>query len=100
MSKTLVVGLVSDSRSQPNWPSSREMRGLGAQTLAIGEAKASLDGQADTVIAFQSGLPEPAYNLLYMPVLQSLAFHRASSKHLDCDNPRHLSAYITLPDLG
>ena len=96
---TLVVGLVSEQAAQAELAVLKDMSALGGQTLAIGESAAALAPGADSVIAFESGLPPSAHDLLYMPPLQSLAFHRAMSKELDCDNPRNLVAFVTLPDI-
>jgi glucosamine--fructose-6-phosphate aminotransferase (isomerizing) len=97
---TLVVGLISEQAATAELAVLREMRALGAQTVALGEATAVLEGNADTIIAFESGLPAAARDVLYMPFLQSLAFHRAMSKGLDCDNPRNLVAFVKLPKLA
>lgn len=98
--QTLVVGLISEKAAEAELAVLREMRQLGARTLAIGESAAKLAGTADTIVAFDSGLPAEARDLLYLPAAQALAFHQAASKGVDCDNPRNLVAYVTLPDLG
>ena len=87
-SSALVIGLLS----QTNFPSEaavlREMQSLGARTLSIGESA--------TDIAFASQLPAPVRNVLYLPVLQLMAYYRALSKNLDPDHPHNLEAVVKL----
>jgi competence protein ComEC len=65
-----------------------------ARTLAL--APAQRDVQATQVVRLPAGLPWWACPVLYLPTLQLLAYHRAASKGLDPDNPRHLDAVVTL----
>jgi glucosamine--fructose-6-phosphate aminotransferase (isomerizing) len=85
---SLVVGLLSDEARAHEAAVLDEMRGLGAHTLSLGEA--------DTDVAFASGLPAPIRNVLYLPVLQLMAYHRARAKGLDPDRPTHLDAVVRL----
>ncbi len=85
---TLVVGMLSDKARAHEGAVLEEMRGLGARTLALGET--------GTDVAFRSGLPAAIRNVLYLPVLQLMAFHRARAKGLDPDRPAHLDAVVTL----
>jgi glucosamine--fructose-6-phosphate aminotransferase (isomerizing) len=55
-------------------------------------------GESDADVAFESQLPEEVRNVLYLPVLQLMAYYRAQAKGLDPDNPRNLSAVIYLDD--
>jgi len=43
-----------------------------------------------------SGLPEADRLVLYLPVLQLIAYHRSIAKGLDPDQPRNLTAAILL----
>jgi glucosamine--fructose-6-phosphate aminotransferase (isomerizing) len=65
-----------------------KMRGLGARTLSLGETEAD--------VAFASRLPAAVRNVLYLPVLQLMAYHRARAKGLDPDKPAHLDAVVVL----
>jgi glutamine---fructose-6-phosphate transaminase (isomerizing) len=47
-------------------------------------------------VAFKSGIPESVRSVLYLPVLQLMAFYRSLAKGLNPDNPRNLSAVIKL----
>ncbi|MBI4758103.1 MAG: SIS domain-containing protein [Chloroflexi bacterium] len=69
---TLVVGLVSEKAADYELAVLREIRNLGGQTLAIGEDASLLKASADLFLAFESGLPAPARDLLYVPPLQLL----------------------------
>lgn len=84
----LVIGLLSDTNRVPEAAVLQEVQQLGGQTLTLGEA--------DTNIAFNSHLPEPIRNVLYLPVLQLLAFYRALAKGLNPDRPHNLEAVVKL----
>jgi glucosamine--fructose-6-phosphate aminotransferase (isomerizing) len=84
----LVIGLLSDEARAQESAVLDEMRALGARTLALAE------GGAD--VAFASGLPAAIRNVLYLPVLQLMAYHRAQAKGLDPDRPANLDAVVKL----
>jgi glucosamine--fructose-6-phosphate aminotransferase (isomerizing) len=87
-STSLVVGLLSEQARAHEAAVLEEMCGLGARTLSLGEDEAD--------VPFASGLPAPVRNVLYLPVLQLLAYHRAVAKGLDPDKPTHLDAVVIL----
>ncbi|MCD6289986.1 MAG: SIS domain-containing protein [Anaerolineae bacterium] len=94
---TLVVGMVSDSTREQEVAVLREMRGLGARVLAIAEDGGSNDlGGADYVVPLRSGLPETARGVLYLPLLQLMAYHRSMAKGLNPDRPQNLDAVVYL----
>jgi glucosamine--fructose-6-phosphate aminotransferase (isomerizing) len=84
----LVSGLLSDSNRRHEAAVLDEMRLLGGQTLSLSES--------ETDIAFASGVPEAARNVLYLPVLQLMAYHRAIAKGLNPDEPTNLDAVVKL----
>jgi glucosamine--fructose-6-phosphate aminotransferase (isomerizing) len=91
---TLIVGLVSGYAQAEEERVLREMAGLGAQVIVLGERVSPIgDGPA---LSFQSGLPDELQDVLYLPPLQLLAFERALAKGLDPDLPRHLEAVVVL----
>lgn len=90
---TVVVGLLSESNFPHEWAVLEEMRNLGAKVLALAERGEKVNVQ------FHSQLPEIAYGVLYLPVLQLMAYHRALAKGLDPDRPTHLSAVVELDTL-
>ncbi len=95
--RTLVIGMVSDSVREHEVAVLREMRGLGARVLAIAEDGTSDElGGAEFVVTLRSGLPETARGVLYLPLLQLMAYHRSMAKGLDPDRPQNLDAVVYL----
>ena len=93
---TLVIGLLSDSALSHEQAVLKQMRRQGARTLSISE-----DGLAEAQfhIALQSGIPETARAILYLPVLQLLAYYRALRNGQNPDQPANLEAVVTLDSL-
>lgn len=87
-STTLVIGLLSTLNHPHEAAVLQAARALGASTLALGEAGPD--------VIFASNLPEPARNVLYLPVLQLLAYYRAVAKGLNPDRPKNLEAVVKL----
>jgi glucosamine--fructose-6-phosphate aminotransferase (isomerizing) len=85
---TLVIGLVSAANHDLESSVLADMNNLGGQVLEIGE-----NGRD---VAFESGLPEEVYNILYLPTLQVLAFERSLAKGLNPDRPHNLEAVVRL----
>ncbi len=94
---TLVIALLSDSAMSYEVPLLAELRGYGAQVLALVErgSKEELGG-VDYVIPLHSGLSELARGLLFMPPLQLLGYYRAMAKGVDPDRPAHLDPVVRL----
>lgn len=84
----LVIGLLSEANRRYEAAVLRDVQRLDGQTLTLGET--------DTDVAFESGLPEPVRNVLYLPVLQLLACHRSLTKGLNPDRPNNLEAVVKL----
>ena len=84
----LVIGLLSDANRAHENTVLSEMRALGAKTLSLGES--------GTDVAFCSEIPEAARNVLYLPVLQLMAYYRAMAKDLNPDQPTNLDAVVKL----
>lgn len=94
---TLVVGLVSDSAQGHELAVLKEAKELGARTLALAESKKQADfGDIDYLVCFDSNLSELARGVLYLPVLQLLAYYKAMAKGLDPDRPMHLEPVVRL----
>ncbi len=85
-----IIGLRSSVNARHEQKVLDEMAALGGEVLSLGESDADVN--------FNSGLPEEIRNVLYLPVLQLMAYHRAMAKGLDPDNPRNLSAVIHLDE--
>lgn len=85
---TAVIGLLSDSNRKHEQRVLEEVEGLGAKILSLAEEEAS--------VRFQSGLPEALRGVLYLPVLQSMAYYRSLAKGLNPDRPLNLSTVVML----
>ena len=86
--KAVVVGLVSESNFNHEKAVLNEMQAFGGKTVALGESGVD--------IAFDSGIPEGVRGVLYLPVVQLMAFYRSLAKGLNPDRPNNLSAVINL----
>jgi glucosamine--fructose-6-phosphate aminotransferase (isomerizing) len=86
--KAVVVGLLSESNSSHERAVLNEMQTLGGKTVALAES--------DADISFESQIPESARGVLYLPVLQLMAFYRSLAKGLNPDRPKNLTAVVQL----
>ena len=86
--KAIVVGLVSDANFRHEIAVLNEMQTLGGEIVALGESNVN--------IAFKSGVHESVRTVLYLPVLQLMAFYRSLAKDLNPDRPTNLSAVVKL----
>jgi glutamine---fructose-6-phosphate transaminase (isomerizing) len=86
--KTIVVGLVSESNFNHEKAVLNEMQALGGTTVALGESGVD--------IAFKSNIHESVRGVLYLPVLQLIAFYRSLAKGLNPDRPNNLEAVVKL----
>lgn len=95
--RALVVGLLSEEAYAQEAAVLNEMRGRGAQILAIGahDNRAELDS-AVHVVKVDSTLPRWARPVTYLPVLQLMAYYRALSNGQDPDRPANLTFVISL----
>jgi len=84
----LVIGLLSDENRRYEEAVLRDMQQQGAATLSLGESEAD--------VCFHSALPEAVRNVLYLPVLQLMAYYRALAKGLNPDRPGNLDAVVKL----
>jgi len=84
----LIVALLSEKNFEQEIAVAKEMQAMGANILTLAETGAD--------IAFHSGLPEPIRNVLYLPVIQKMAFERSLAKGLNPDQPNNLDAVVKL----
>jgi glutamine---fructose-6-phosphate transaminase (isomerizing) len=84
----VVVGLLSEKNFSHEQTVLNEMRAKGGNILSLAEAGAK--------VAFESGIPESARNVLYLPILQLMAFYRSMAKGLNPDRPNNLTAVVKL----
>ncbi len=84
----VLVGLLSEKNYAQEMAVLSEMQALGGTVLTVGEK--------NTMVAFGSGIPERARGVLYLPILQLMAFYRSLAKGLNPDRPKHLTAVVKL----
>jgi glucosamine--fructose-6-phosphate aminotransferase (isomerizing) len=84
----VVVGMLSEANHTHEAKVLSEMKTLGGSIISLGES--------DADIRFESGIPESVRGVLYLPVLQLMAFYRSVAKGLNPDRPNHLTAVVQL----
>lgn len=86
--QAVVVGLSSEANRIYEEKVLSEMRSLGGMVLSLRETGAEVE--------FNSGIPESVRGVLYLPVLQLMAFYRSVAKGLNPDKPKNLTAVVQL----
>jgi glucosamine--fructose-6-phosphate aminotransferase (isomerizing) len=84
----VVVGMLSDANQAHEAKVLSEMKMLGGTVTAIGESEAD--------VCFESHIPESVRCVLYLPVIQLMAFYRSLAKGLNPDRPTNLTAVVKL----
>lgn len=84
----VVVGMLSDRLRKHEQKVLDEMKSLGGRILSLAETGADVE--------FASGIPEDVRGVLYLPVLQLMAFERSLAKGLNPDSPTNLTKVIQL----
>jgi glucosamine--fructose-6-phosphate aminotransferase (isomerizing) len=84
----LVIGFLSEQNRKPEADVLAEMRKLGGNVLSLSESEADVN--------FTSGIPEVVRNVLYLPVLQLMAYYRSLAKGLNPDHPNNLDSVVKL----
>jgi glutamine---fructose-6-phosphate transaminase (isomerizing) len=84
----VIVGMLSGKNFSHEQTVLNEMQAMGGQILSLAEAGKQ--------ITFESGLPESVRNVLYLPILQLMAFYRSMAKGLNPDRPNNLTAVVKL----
>ena len=98
--QALIVGMIGASAPEEELAVLREAHAAGARTLALIEHTPADTTGLDGIFAFDSGLPAPARDLLYLPPAQLLAYERAIAKGVNPDTSRNLAAFIRRPSLA
>jgi len=86
--KAVVIGMLSDANRVHEAKVLSEMKMLGGTVTSLGEFDADVE--------FKSGVPESVRGVLYLPILQLMAFYRSVKKGLNPDRPANLTAVVTL----
>ena len=84
----VVVGMLSDANRVHEAKVLEEMKELGGTVASLGEKEAD--------VQFESEIPESVRSVLYLPVLQLMAFYRSLAKGLNPDRPTNLTAVVKL----
>jgi len=84
----VVVGMLSDVNRVHEAKVLEEMAELGGTVASLGEKEAD--------VCFESEIPESVRSVLYLPVLQLMAFYRSLAKGLNPDRPTNLTAVVKL----
>ncbi len=84
----VVVGLLSEQNYSYEFTVMKEMQQKGARLFALSEKTGD--------VVFNSSLPEEIRGVLYLPVLQLMAFYRSLAKGLNPDVPTNLTAVVKL----
>jgi glucosamine--fructose-6-phosphate aminotransferase (isomerizing) len=94
--KTLVVGLGSASGASHEQQVLNELNEETRVLALMPEGGWDINNGIEG-IALEMEIPEHALGLLYLPLLQLLAYHRAVNKGVNPDESHNLSTYIRLP---
>lgn len=84
----VVVGMLSETNRVHEAKVLSEMEELRGTVASLGESEADVE--------FKSGIPESVRGVLYLPVLQLMAFYRSLAKGLNPDRPNNLTAVVKL----
>jgi glutamine---fructose-6-phosphate transaminase (isomerizing) len=84
----VVIGMLSELNISHEKAVLNEMQSLGGKIVALGESNAE--------VSFMSNIPEQVRGVLYLPVLQLMAFYRSVAKGLNPDRPANLTAVVKL----
>ena len=97
--KSLITGYLDDWYREHADAVMKQMQSLGAKTLGIGyPAPHKGSWHPDWFFNINIDLPAIWRYPLYLPLLQSIAFHRSIAKGLDPDRPLNLSAVVELDE--
>ena len=91
-----VVPGVSDGRRTEVADGEPARHGLDEHSGVAGEAGAIRRGEAEADVCFESNIPESVRGVLYLPILQLMAFYRSVKKGLNPDRPANLTAVVKL----
>ena len=93
----LVTIMASDSGRLYDISLAKNMKALGGKILVICDHDSGEFGPyADYLVELNTDLGDGIRNILYMPVLQFMAYYKSLAEGQDPDNPRNLHYYIDL----
>jgi len=92
----LSVGLLSDDLRQYELAVLRDLKARGGHVLVIGNRTDDLIREFDAVFSLDTMLGQRARGVLYMPLIQLLAYYRSMARGLNPDRPRNVVMAIRL----
>jgi glucosamine--fructose-6-phosphate aminotransferase (isomerizing) len=93
----LVTIMVSDAGRDFDLELAKNMKSLGGKLFVICDrADNGFTQLSDYIIELKTGLGDGIRNVLYMPVLQYMAYYRSLLEGWDPDNPRNLHYFVEL----
>lgn len=94
--KTLVIGLFSNHIASQEFAVLSQMRDLGARVLILAEASPPEFKSCCQIITLESNVEAWARTVLYLPLLQLLAYYKALARKQNPDKPKNLDAVVHL----
>jgi glucosamine--fructose-6-phosphate aminotransferase (isomerizing) len=93
----LITQFVSSSGASVEKVLLEEVKGFGARTLVVCDtADDGLRRNADFLVELGGPLDDFCKSVAYIPFVQLLAYHKAASRGIDTDAPRHLHHFVDL----
>ncbi len=92
---SLVIGLITPESTKHEIAVLKDMQARGAQILEISAGEASFEQH----VSIPDGVPAWARPILYLPVLQLMAYYRALFNNQNPDKPNNLDAVVTIASL-
>lgn len=97
--QTLIIGLISEEAHVQEASVLRQMKQRGAQILALAEDDYNLGLESwSHFVHLNSGVPRWARPVIYLPVMQVMAYYRALSNGENPDQPANLTFVISLDE--
>ena len=97
---TLLVGCVSEEAHRQETAVLRQMQQRGAHILALTESDYSAElTESINVVRLASNLPAWARPVVYLPILQLMAYYHALARGQNPDQPANLDFVISLDEL-
>lgn len=97
--RTLIIGFLSDEAVQQELSVLHDMHRRGAAILALSEVQIVENAPTFHNLSLNSGLPAWARLVLYLPLLQLMAYYRALFQNQNPDQPANLEFVISLDEL-
>lgn len=95
----LVTVLMSDSARREEITFLEDMKGLNGNILTIcDKANQEIEKVTDYLVEVNSGLPEFARDILYIPPVHFVAYHKSLLGGQDPDNPTNLTYWVALSE--